>query len=158
VIELETSIRLMIGLATALFAVVTVLFSRLSTVHTAVGAVGLAPLLLWIAAPEFLNAAQIEVPVTWARPAVLLVGAAIVVRYLATRTGRAGRGARRGLGIASAVLFWTGVALTTGNWIVVVSVTIPATIAGAVVPAAGEATSEASSREDREQPDHQQDT
>jgi hypothetical protein len=148
----------MIGLAAAVFAVVTVLFSRVSTIHAAVGTVGLAPLLVWIVAPGFLSAAQVEVPIAWARPAVLLVGAAIVARYVATRSGRAGKGARRGLGIASGVLFWAGAAVTTGNWIVVVSVTIPAIIAAVVIPAAGEPTSEASSREDREPPEHRQDS
>ncbi|MFW6212503.1 MAG: hypothetical protein ACOC8L_06355 [Spirochaetota bacterium] len=157
-IELETSIRLMIGLATALFAVVTVLFSRVSSTHAAIGAVGLAPLLVWIAAPEFLAVAQLEVPLYWARPAVLLVGAAIVFRYLATRSGGARRGARRGLGVASGVLLWVGAAVTTGNWIVAVSVILPAIVAAVVIPAAGPPTSEASSREDREPPHRRPDS
>jgi hypothetical protein len=126
-IDLELSIRLLIALASAVFAGVVVVTREASGARLAAAAVGLAPLIAWIVAPQFLSVAELSLPVAVRRPAVLLVGVAILLRYLPLRTDRHGGRGTRLAPVAAAILFWTGVAVTSANWIVAVGALLPAT-------------------------------
>jgi hypothetical protein len=126
VIELELSVQLLTGLATAVFTFVVVITAAVSPARAAVGLVGLAPLAAWILLPEFLQIGAIDLPIRIRRPAVLLVAVAILLRYIPLRARRFAAGAVRATAIAAAVTFWAGVGLSSANWIVAVAALLPA--------------------------------
>lgn len=130
-IELELSIQLLTGLATAVYVFVVLGTGSVGPAAATAGMVGLTPLLSWIIVPEFLGFADVGLPVAVRRPAVLLVGVAILLRYLPLRTSRFSETGLRVAGISAAVLFWGGVALSSANWIVALGAALPA-IAGAM--------------------------
>ena len=125
-IELELSVRLLAGLATAVFAFVVIVTAIVSPVRAAAGLVGLTPLIGWILVPEFLQAGTISLPIVIRRPAVLLIAVAILLRYIPLRSRHFTTAAIRATAVAAAGLFWLGIALSAANWIVALSALLPA--------------------------------
>lgn len=143
-IELELSVQLLTGLSTAVYAFVVAGTSTMTPVRATAGIIGLAPLLSWIVVPPFLGVADLSLPLVARRPAVLLVGIAILLRYLPLRTGRMGAGGTRAAAVAGALLFWAGVSLSAANWIVAVATLLPAAVsAAAPIRKAAESSDEA---------------
>lgn len=132
-IDTTTSVTLLAGLSIVAYALVTIVLTRITTRAGALAAIGLAPAVVWVIAPEALAAGSIDLPFTVRRPAILLIGAALAVRYLSARTDQPAMTGRIA-GIASAICFWSGLSVTSGNWLVSVGALVAAVVFATAIP------------------------
>ncbi len=126
-IDTTTSVQLLAGLAIVVYALVTVVLTRITTRAGTLAAIGLAPGVIWVIAPDALAAGSMDLPFPVRRLALLLIGVAVAVRYLSARTDQPA-GTRRVAGIVSAICFWSGVSVTSGNWLVSIGALVSAAV------------------------------
>lgn len=150
-IATATSVRLLLALTLLVYGFLVAMSNRPGSRAIAVSLVGLAPLAVWVVAPQLMETGALGIPLAVRRPALLAGAVAIGLRYAAVRSQNRPARQRRALTAVSLIVLFAGLVVGSGNWLASAPALLPLAALWRVTP------SEASAREAREQPPHQQD-